>query len=184
MTGPRRRAPRWVADLHRKQDGLAAGAEALVFGVLVFVVGSIIVLNGWAVLDAHFAVNAAAREATRTIVEAGGVTRTPMVGASGSRVEAGAVHDVAAETMAGHGKDPSMLDDPGDFVVTLVDDPWPGDTGTPERCARVTVQVHYPVQGIRLPILGGWQAPVRVEGLHTELIDPLRSGLAGRADCG
>ena len=179
-TGMRGRLAEWHAD----EDGLSAGAEALAFGVLVFVFGSIIMLNGWAVLDAHFAANAAAREATRTIVEGGAVERTAMVGSTGSQVQAGAAHDVAVATMAGHGKDPQHLPAPGQFEVELVDDPWQGSTGAPTRCARVTVHVRYPVQGISLPIFGGWQTPITVEGQHTEIIDPFRSGLAGRADCG
>lgn len=184
MTGRGCRTRAWVHRLHGEQDGLSAGAEALVFGVLVFVVGSIVMLNGWAVLDAHVAANAAAREATRAIVDAGAVDRIEMVGASGSRVEAGHAWAVAAETMAGHGKDPAALADPDAFVVSLTDDPWPDDSGPPQRCARVTVEVRYPVQGIRLPFLGGWRTPIHVEGQHTEITDPFRSGLTGRADCG
>jgi hypothetical protein len=180
MTRPTTR----LARLDAEEDGLSAGAEALVFGVLVFVVGGIIMLNGWAVLDAHFAVNAAAREATRTIVDAGAVERTAMVGGGVERIEAGTAYRVAVETMSGHGKDPATLPDPDGFVVRLADDPWSGAGGPPERCARVTVEVTYPVQGIRLPIIGGWQTPVRAEGQHTEIIDPFRSGLTGRADCG
>lgn len=172
-----------LARLHAEEDGFSAGAEALAFGVLVFVVGSIIGLNGWAVLDAHFAVNAAAREATRSIVEGGAVDRASMLGADGGPIDSGVVYEVAVETMAGHGKDPAGLPQPRDFVVTLADDPWTSSTDTPQRCARVTVEVSYPVQGIRLPIVGGWQTPITAEGQHTEIVDPFRSGLAGRADC-
>ena len=172
-----------LARLHAEQAGLSAGAETLVFGVLVFVVGSIVALNGWAVLDAHFAVNAAAREATRSIVEGGAVDRASMIGADGGRIDSGVVFEVAAETMAGHGKDPADLERPDEFVVTLADDPWARGGDTPQRCARVTVEVAYPVQGIRLPIIGGWQTPITAQGQHTEIIDPFRSGLAGRADC-
>lgn len=173
-----------LARLHAEEDGMSAGAEALAFGVLVFVVGSIIALNGWAVLDAHFAVNAAAREATRAIVDGGSVERPGMVGSSDDRVEGGHAWEVAVATMAGHGKDPAALEQPSDFEVRLVDDPWHGGTGVPQRCERVTVEVRYPVQGIALPFFGGWQTPITAEGQHTEIIDPFRSGLEGRADCG
>lgn len=185
----RTRPPRPVARLarlHTDEAGLSAGAEALVFGVLVFVVGSIIALNGWAVLDADMAVNAAAREATRGIVEAGAAPRTSLVGGLPDGQVGGRIRDVAAATMAGHGKDPAALADPGDFDVRLVDDPWGagGSTSGPTRCARVTVEVSYPVQGIGLPFVGGWQSPIRAVGTHTELVDPFRSGLSGSADCG
>lgn len=165
--------------LHTEEDGLTAGAEALVFGVLVFVIGSIIALNGWAVLDANFAVSAAAREATRTIVESGAASRVEAVGGLPDGRVLGPVHDVAAAAMVGHGKDPAGLD------VRLLDDPWPvGGGPAPARCARVTVQVSYAVPGISLPIVGGWRTPIRAVGQHTEVIDPFRSGLTGSADCG
>ena len=175
---------RRLRSAHDDPDGLSAGAEALVFGVLVFVVGTIVALNGWAVLDADFAVNAAAREATRTIVESGASPRVSMVGGLPDGQVSGPVRDVAVAAMSGHGKDPAQLSDPGDFSVRLVQDPWSGGGGGPARCARVTVEVSYPVQGIRLPIVGGWQTPIRAVGEHTEIIDPFRSGLEGAASCG
>lgn len=153
---------------HADQAGLSAGAEALVFGVLVFVVGTILALNGWAVLDADFAVNAAAREAVRTVVEAGDAPHEDTVAA---------LHAVAVETMAGHGKDGAAA------TVEVVDDPFGGGARV-QRCARVTVEVRYPVQGIRLPLLGSWTTPITAVGQHSEIIDPYRSGLQGRAGCG
>jgi hypothetical protein len=165
------------------QDGLSAGAEALVFGFLVFVIGSIIALNGWAVLDAKFATNAAAREATRSIVEAGPATRMAMVGDDGSDMATGRAYQVVVDTLVGHGKDPALLPNPEQFVVALKDDPWIGGHDRPDRCARVTVEVRYPVAPIRLPLVGGWTTPITVVGQHTELTDPLRSGLRGEATC-
>lgn len=185
MTGRPTPSSSRLRRLHTDQDGLSAGAEALVFGVLVFVIGSLIALNGWAVLDADLAVDAAAREATRTIVEAGGAPRTTMVGTAADGEVVGPVRDVAVATMVGHGKDPAHLPDPEGFAVRLVDDPWAhGSAAGPVRCAPVTVHVSYPVQGIRLPVVGGWQTPIRVVGEHTEIVDPFRTGLEGTADCG
>lgn len=155
--------------VHADQAGLAAGAEALVFGVLVFVVGTILALNAWAVLDADFAVNAAAREAVRTVVEAGDTPYEDTVAS---------MHAVATETMAGHGKDTDAA------TVHVVDDPWQAGGDRVQRCARVTVEVRYPVQGIRLPLIGSWTTPITVVGQHSEIIDPFRSGLQGRAGCG
>ena len=54
----------------RSDAGMAGGVEALPFGLLVFVVGALLTLNAWAVVDAKFAVDAAARQATRSYVEA------------------------------------------------------------------------------------------------------------------
>lgn len=154
--------------VHAEQAGLSAGAEALVFGVLVFVVGTILALNGWAVLDADFAVNAAAREAVRTVVEAGDAPYEDTVAA---------LHAVAVETMAGHGKDGAAA------TVEVVDDPFGGGARV-QRCARITVEVRYPVEGIRLPLIGSWTTPITAVGQHSEIVDPFRSGLHGRAGCG
>ena len=54
----------------RDQSGQAAGLEAIVFGLLTFVVGVLLAANAWAVVDAKMAMSAAAREATRAYVEA------------------------------------------------------------------------------------------------------------------
>jgi hypothetical protein len=48
-----------------------AGIEALPFGFLVLVAGSLLLANAWAVVDAKFAASAAAREAVRVYVESG-----------------------------------------------------------------------------------------------------------------
>ncbi len=79
--------------------------------------------------------------------------------------------------MAGHGKDDAAA------VVEMVDDPWQVSGGRVQRCARVTVEVRYPVQGIRLPLLGSWTTPITAVGQHSEIVDPYRSGLHGRAGC-
>lgn len=171
MTGRERTSSAVVAGarrVHADQSGLSAGAEALVFGVLVFVVGTIIALNAWAVLDADFAVSAAAREAVRTVVEAGDAPPGDTVAA---------MQAVAAATVAGHGKDGEAI------TVDLVDDPWHGGARV-QRCARVTVEVRYTVQGIAVPLLGSWTTPITAVGQHSEIVDPYRSGLPGRAGCG
>ena len=54
----------------RGDRGQVGGIEALPFGVLTFVLGSLLIANAWAVVDAKFATDAAAREAAHTFVEA------------------------------------------------------------------------------------------------------------------
>src|SRR2546423_9148630 len=49
--------------------GQIAGIEAVPFGILLFVVGSLLIANAWAVIDVKMAVTSAAREAARTYVE-------------------------------------------------------------------------------------------------------------------
>ncbi len=45
------------------------GIEALLFGVLVLVLGTLVVANAWGVIDAKVAAAGAAREATRAFVQ-------------------------------------------------------------------------------------------------------------------
>ena len=53
----------------RGDAGQVGGIEALPFGLLIFVAGSLLIANAWAVVDAKFATDAAARQAVRTFVE-------------------------------------------------------------------------------------------------------------------
>ena len=61
----RRRRIDWNEDC-----GQVGGIEVLPFGLLVFIVGTLLVANAWAVVDAKLAVTSAAREAVRSYVEA------------------------------------------------------------------------------------------------------------------
>lgn len=142
----------------RGDAGVVGGIEALPFGVLVFVVGSLLVANAWAVVDAKLAVTSAAREAVRAYVEA-----PPGTGAG--------LADVAGRSaLAGHGRDPDRL------TLDL--------EGGAGRCAPVTVVATYPVPAVTVPFVGGFGAGFTVRAEHRELVDPYRSGLAGEADCG
>jgi hypothetical protein len=130
-----------------------AGAESLLFGVLVFVIGTLIVVNAWGVVDAKFAASAAAREAVRAVVEA----------APGDDLQQRAER-VAAVTLEGHGRDPAGM------TVTPL-----GATRL-ERCAEVGFEVAVTVPAIAFVgsvALGDF----RVTGRHHELVEPYRSGL-------
>lgn len=137
----------------RAQDGFVAGAEALVLGVLVFVVGTLIVVNAWGVVDAKFATAAAAREATRAVVE--------------SRPDADlqAVAEAAARaTLDGHGRGGAAPS------VTAVGE------GALRRCAEIGYEVAVTVPAVAAvgeAALGEFQVTSR----HYELVDPYRSGL-------
>ncbi len=148
---------RWCGD-----GGQVGGIEALPFGVLIFVLGSLLIANAWAVVDAKFATDAASRQATRTFVEG-----AEPVGALRAAVDAG------RQAIEGHGRDP-------DRAVIAPD-------GTPllVRCERVTFTVTYEVPALSLPLIGGFgRSPFRVRSSHSELVDPFRDGLPGRAeDC-
>jgi len=148
----------------RGERGQAGGMEVLPFGLLVFVAGTLLLVNIWGVVDTKFAADAAAREATRWVVESVGR------GVSGEAVEAGAT-EVAAATMADHGKRQPVHVDVGPPGATFV------------RCERITVAVETSVPAIRLPFLGGFGRPFAVRATHAELVDPTRSGVEGLATC-
>lgn len=136
------------------------GLEALPFSVLVFVGGSLLLLNAWGVIDARFAVASAVREATRTYAEAA----DPVSGDAAAR-------HTAREAMESYGRDPDRLHlstPQGRFV----------------RCARVSYTATYPVPAVRVPFVGGFGGDVVVSVTHTERIDDLRSRLPGEARCG
>jgi hypothetical protein len=133
--------------------------EAIAFGLLIFVVGSLIVANAWAVVDAKFAAEAAAREAARTYVE---------TGATAAQAEAPARRAADAAL--------ASLRRPGTVDVSLVD-------GGYRRCASVTVRVTTRVPVLRLPFIRVRAGHYDVTGLERRAIDPLRSGLVGEISC-
>lgn len=153
MTGARR---------GRGDRGQVGGMEALPFGLLIFVLGSLLIANAWAVVDAKFATDAAARQAARTFVE-GSDPDTALLDAEAA----------GRAAIAGHGRDPARA------VIHPV--------GSPElvRCERATFEATYEVPALSLPLIGGYgRAPFRVRSRHSELVDPFRSGLPGQAeDC-
>jgi hypothetical protein len=143
----------------RGDAGQVGGIEALPFGLLVFVVGSLLIANAWAVVDAKFATDAAARQAVRTFVEGGDEDQ-----ANRDAVAAG------LEAIEGHGRDPDRA------VVQAV------GLATLSRCARVTYEALYEIPALSLPFIGGFgPAPFEVRSAHSELVDPFRSGVPGSA---
>ena len=130
----------------------------LAFGVLVFIVGSLMILSAWQVVDAKFAAASAAREATRAYVE----STEP----SQARRRA---TQVALEALQSHGLSTAHL-----RGVSL--------EGSLERCARVRTEVTYRVPALVLPWIDGI-GTVDVRADHSEIVDPLRSGVDGEATC-
>lgn len=157
----------------RRGDGDAGqvgGIEVLPFGLLVFVVGTLLVANAWAVIDAKLAVDAAAREATRRFVEAD-------VPAADDFGEAEAEARLAGyAALAAHGRERSR----SSIELTGLESPdgQPGFT----RCARATFTASYDVPVLSLPWIGGFGSGLAVTTNHSELIDPYRSGVPGSAE--
>lgn len=140
----------------RDESGFVGGFEALPFGFLVFLAGTLLLVNAWAVFDSHLAASAAAREAVRSFVES-----------DGPEAEALDVATAAAvETLEGHGKDRSRME------LT-----WSG--ARLARCQPVTATVSYRVPLVAVPWIGAFGAGVlRTSARHSEIVDPLTSGLS------
>lgn len=157
----------------RDDRGQAGGIEALPFGVLVFVVGTLLVAQAWAVIDAKLAADAAARQATRTFVEAD-------VAAPGAYGEAeAAARHAGLAALTAHGRSAARAD----VRLVALSGP-PGGSGY-VRCARATFAASYRVPLLTLPWLGGVGRGVVVRGSHSELVDPYRDGVPGSAEaCG
>ncbi len=144
----------------RGEEGFAGGAEGLVFGLLLFVVGTLLVGNAWSVVDTKLALDAASREAARTYVEA-----------PDGPDAASEARQAATTTMEGYGRDPGS----GSVVIE----------GAPfGRCVRVTIAVSERAPLVELPLLGIAGHAEEVTAEHSELVDPYRSGLPGTALCG
>jgi hypothetical protein len=147
----------------KDDSGQVGGIEVLPFGLLIFVVGTLLVTNAWGVIDAKLAVTASAREATRAFVESGPtLTEAERAAAFAGR-----------EALEGHGRDPRRL------TLAPLDEP-----AEYRRCERVTYQATYPVPAIVLPWAGGFGHAFTVRARHSEIIDPFRGGLSGVVDCG
>lgn len=142
--------------------GQVAGIEALPFGVLTFVIGSLLVANAWAVVDAKLAVSAAAGEAARVYVE------SPDQATAARRA-----HDAAAGTVDGHGRN-------ADRMQLTIDHEQGAVWG---RCVRITATARYVVPAVTLPWIGGYGRGFEAVSSHSEIVDPYRGGLEGEAQC-
>ena len=142
----------------RSDAGFAAGGEAIPFGVLIFVIGTLMVTNLWAVIDVKMATNGAAREAARQVAESDGPA--PDLG-----------KDAAKASIETHERDPNRM-----IYVLNIPDGW-------QPCARAEVAVTYPVPLINLPLLDvAFPDPIEVTSTHSEIIDPYRSRAAGTGE--
>jgi hypothetical protein len=147
-----------------RDAGQVGGIEVLPLALLVFVVGTLLVANGWAVVDAKAAAGTAAREAARAFAETpAGMSPS----AAWTRAEARAFDAFAAA-----GKDPAAAE---------VDASAGG--GSVERCARIVVETRYRVPALTVPWVGGLGQGIVVHARHSARVDPFRSGLDGTG-CG
>ena len=155
-----RHLPRWTSE-----DGFVAGGEALALGVVVFVLGTLLVLSGWSLVDAKLAVEAAAREAGRAVVEA------PVAVLEDVTASNGLADATARSTMVAH----RGVDTGPGATWTYIGSQLTGDRVV--RCAPITARVTIDVRTVAMPLLGGGFGTVRLTGEHVERIEPYRAGL-------
>jgi hypothetical protein len=151
-----------VKDRWRDDRGQVAGLEAIPFGILLFVIGALLIANAWAVIDVKMAVTSAAREASRTYVEAPDHTL--------GRANA---DQAARDAIAAHKRNAALATIDG-----------PTDPSAFSRCNRVSFTVSYPVPAITLPFIGGFGTGFTVKATHAEIVDPFRNSVPGEALCG
>ena len=144
----------------RRERAAVGGVEVLPFAVLIFVFGTLLLVNAWGVIDAKFAVTSASREATRTLAES-----------SDAGPGDAAARRAAEDAIAAYGRDPGRLE-------------LSGPTGSLVRCGTVSYTATYPVPAIRIPVIGGFGRAFDVTATHSSRVDALRSGLPGEATCG
>jgi hypothetical protein len=147
---------RWRAS---GEDGFVGGFEGLLFGMLLFVAGTLLIGYAWAIVDTKSAAEDAAGQAARTYVQA-----------SSAALAATSAQQAADASLAGYGRDPSRAS------VTLV-------AGSFARCQRITISVSYPAPLLLLPFIGRVGSGTTVRAEQSELVDPYRSGLPGAAAC-
>jgi hypothetical protein len=139
----------------RDESGFVGGLEALPFGFLVFVAGSLLLVNAWAVFDCHLAASAAAREAVRAFVES--------EGSDADAIRSGEV--AALEALEGHGKQRERAS------IEWTD-------ARLVRCQPVTATVRYEVPLVVVPWIGAFGGGVlSTSARHQEVVDPFRRGL-------
>ncbi len=141
-----------LRDRRNDDRGFVAGAEMLIFGVFAFVMGSLLIVNVWNVIDSSLAVSAAAREGVRTFQES-----NPNDAWSDSQAR-------MAEVMSDYGRSDRYRA------------PSLPSGGSYERCAVISVTASYDVALVRLPLFGQFGTMTEVSSTHSGRIDAYRSG--------
>lgn len=156
-TRPHRDGPWSRAWSHlRSEGGFSAGAEVILVGSLIFVVTWVIGINSWNLLTADMAVQAAAKEGARAFVEA----------------QPGSEHAAATTAVTNAA---TAMDRPTIELREL--------SGNLVRCERITVTTGVSIDLLMAPFIQWSPGTVDVSDVHSEVVDPFRSGLPGTAGC-
>jgi hypothetical protein len=140
--------------VNRDERGMVAGLDGLLFGSLVLLAGTILVVSAWSVLETRRALDGAAREYLRAYTESS---------------------DPAAATTAGDRAARESLQGEGVVLPVTIHAPDPGRFGP---CAVSTVEFTAVVPAARLPFVGEFgETQVRVT--HTEMVDAHREVISG-----
>jgi len=133
----------------------------MAFGILVFVIGTLVVVDAWGVVDAKMATSSGAREAARAYVE----------GPS----QQGALRDAnQAVAVAMNGRRTRSWQ----LTVRNAN----GSAGY-DRCGQVVAEVSTDLARVPLPLLRRAAGTFRIQSSHTEVVDPYRAGIPGTAKC-
>ena len=154
----RQLAARLADQLRADERGQVGGVEMLLGGVLVFVAGTLLVVNAWAVVDARMTVGSAARAAVRAAAESN----------SPAQANAAAQRSAAAVATA-HGRDANRM------TLTIVGT----ESGAFGRCSQLTVEAGYRVPALSIPLIGGLGHGFNVRARHVGIVDPYRDGDLG-----
>jgi flavin-binding protein dodecin len=137
------------------ESGQLGGMEAIAFGLLVLIVGTLLISNAWGVIDAKSAASEAARQAARTYATAP-VTQASEAAALASQSAANTLGEMGWSAVANQ--------------LTQ---------GTFERCAVITWEVAVRVPAFKLPWLAAGPSFFTASAYDSQRVDPYRSGVPG-----
>lgn len=135
----------------RGDRGQAAGVEAIPFGILVFVTGTLLAVNVWSAVDARAAVDAAARDYLRAYTAADDGATARVRGRRAAEASLAARRSATAARVAD-----------------------PTEPFGPCRVATVSVELDTPA--IRAPFVGGL-GTTTVRSIRRELVQPYGTAL-------
>jgi hypothetical protein len=132
------------------ERGAVGGGEGLIFGMLIFLAGTLVILNLWSILDTRMALDTAAGEYLRTYTEQQNYFQARVLGEA-----------AAKESLTQRGVSPGR--------VRIL----PSEPQGFGPCAVAVVQLSTWVPWVRVPFIGG-AGSTAVSVTQTELIDAHR----------